>query len=600
MQQGSEFQALQKAHQLYKSGQVVEAIDILKHLIETKPEVYQAWVLLSKYLFQVGYYEEAFLVSDRSEEFDPLMADFAHIQQAVQQNAFAEVEKIALAMLEKQPGHPKALFSLAHIASLTPTSEQAIKILTAGLDYNPANVSLRQMLIETYDNNGQYQKAIDECKYFTEVNTSFDAHWFYVSLLHKHGQYEDVLIASQKARELVKDNKLILSQIDLIRGEAKRILGDRKASESLLRKSLENNNENAGAWWALADLKNYQFTDSDRENLTTITNNAQLDERSKSLATFALAKAAEQSEIPDEIMALYQQANNLHQTPYDPAMVENDFNNLIAAYSAESLLTQSNAEDQSKIPVFIVGLPRSGSTLVEQILASHSKVEGTVEQPTIASVEKQARSLCFKNHKQLLNDCLDKITPEELAELGAAYIDNGALYREFETEFFTDKNPFNFRNVGLIHKILPQAKIIDVRRNPLDCGFSLYKQYFSSGVDFSYDLAHIGEFYNAYLRLMNHWNETLPDRVYTLQYEDLIAEPEQQVTALLAHLGLEFEPGCLEFYQTDRPIRTASSEQVREPINSKGVGAWRAYEQHLQPLKDALGEQTLAEFKQYL
>ena len=343
MQQGSEFQALQKAHQLYKSGQVVEAIDILKHLIETKPEVYQAWVLLSKYLFQVGYYEEAFLVSDRSEEFDPLMADFAHIQQAVQQNAFAEVEKIALAMLEKQPGHPKALFSLAHIASLTPTSEQAIKILTAGLDYNPANVSLRQMLIETYDNNGQYQKAIDECKYFTEVNTSFDAHWFYVSLLHKHGQYEDVLIASQKARELVKDNKLILSQIDLIRGEAKRILGDRKASESLLRKSLENNNENAGAWWALADLKNYQFTDSDRENLTTITNNAQLDERSKSLATFALAKAAEQSEIPDEIMALYQQANNLHQTPYDPAMVENDFNNLIAAYSC--LLYTSDAAD---------------------------------------------------------------------------------------------------------------------------------------------------------------------------------------------------------------------------------------------------------------
>lgn len=600
MLQGPELTTLQQAHKLYKSGQIVEAIDILKHMIETKPEVYQAWLLLSKYLFQVGYFEEAYLVSDRSEQFDPLKDDFANIQQAIASNNFAEVEKTARSMLEKQPGHPKAIFSLAHIASISPVAEQAINILKAGLEYNPANVSLRQMLIETYDMNGFYQEAINECKEFCDNNQTFDAHWFYVSLLHKHGQYEEVLIASQKARDVAKDKPIVLSQINLIRGEAQRILGDRKSSENLLRKSLEQNSNNAAAWWALADLKNYQFSDSDREQIQALIDNPQLDAKSKSLASFALAKASEQTASAEDVMRLYNEANERYLTPYDATLVENDFKGLMATYVGNNLVTQASTSHSDKTPIFIVGLPRSGSTLVEQILASHSKVEGTVEQPTIASVEKQARSVAFKNYQSALHDCIGQFKAEELADLGDSYIKNGALYREFETEFFTDKNPFNFRNIGLIHKILPHAKIIDVRRNPLDCGFSLYKQYFTSGVDFSYNLKDIGAFYNSYLTLMSHWQDQLPNKVYTLQYEELIADPEEQIKQLLDFVGLEFEPDCLDFHNTERAIRTASSEQVREPINAKGVGAWKAVSQHLEPLKESLGQDTLELFKKYL
>ena len=216
------------------------------------------------------------------------------------------------------------------------------------------------------------------------------------------------------------------------------------------------------------------------------------------------------------------------------------------------------------------------------------------------TIERQAQSLCYARDKLGLYEALASFSPEELAELGQSYIDHGSVFRKEGADYFTDKNPFNFRNIGLIHKILPDAVIIDVRRNPMDCGFSLYKQYFSSGVDFSYDLSHIGTFYNAYLKLMSHWHQILPGRVLTLQYEDLINSPEQHIRQLLEHVGVEYESACLNFHETKRNIRTASSEQVRTPINTKGIGSWRRAEKYLAPLQESLGKDTLTQFQKYL
>ena len=599
MQPGSDFKALEEAHQLYKSGQLAEAIDRLKKLIEEKPETYQAWIMLSQYLMNAGYHEEAFLVSTNAEQYDPLAEDFTKIQQAMQNSAFAEVERIAIEMLKKHPGHPRAIFSLAHVVSLSPTAEQAIDILKAGLDYHPANFSLRQKLIETLDALGRYEEAIAESRHATKINKAFDTHWTYVNLLHKHAQYDDIQSVCQQTKELADDNNLIHSQLNLIRGEANRIVGDRQSSVTFMRKAIEQNNFNVEAWWALADLKNYQFSDQDRELIQSVLAAEPLDDKLKSIATFALAKASEQMDDWDHVMALYDKANKQYPTPYAPSLIENDFATIKAACSQTNLAIQSEPSKFDKTPIFIVGLPRSGSTLVEQMLASHSQIEGTIEQPTLPSIEKQAQSICFKKRQKGLYEALDCLAADELSQLGQAYIDNGKLYREFETQYFTDKNPFNFRSIGFIHKILPEAIIIDVRRNPLDCGFSLYRQYFSSGVDFSYNLEHIGAFYNAYLSLMSHWNRVLPGKVFTLQYEALIRDPEQQLQRLFEHIGLPFEAGCLEFHKTDRAIRTASSEQVRQPLNDKGMGAWQVVDEHLAPLRNALGETTMAQFSEY-
>lgn len=593
-------QVIQKAETLKQQGQVAQAIVVLKNAIQTQPDLYPAWLLLSKYLFDSGYYQEAILVSDNAEQFDPLIEKFKEIQTQMQKSAFTEVEKIAVEMLKKQPWHPRAFFSLAHIYSLTPNPESSIDILNTGLVHNPANLTLRFKLIETYDTLGLYEEALKLSEITLKINKTFDSYWTLINLLHKYGQYENLLNICEKARELAKLDKLALSQLDLIRGEALRVIGDRESSVKVLQKSLAENPDNARAWWALADLKNYTFSDDDKLGMQKLLNQPNVDNHSKSIAAFSLAKATEQTGDWDAVMDVYNQANKLYMTPFDPLAPENEFKMRIEVFSENAVSVQSNDNNPDAVPIFIVGLPRSGSTLVEQILASHSQIEGTIEQPTLSTIERQAQSMCYKAHKKSLFDSMATFTADELSELGQAYINNGKLFRKENKKYFTDKNPFNFRHVGLIHKILPKAIIIDVRRNPLDCGFSLYKQYFSSGVDFSYDLNHIGAFYNSYLKLMDHWNKVLPTSVYTLQYEELIHSPEEQVRQLLDHIGVEFEESCLEFHKTKREVRTASSEQVRTPLNKKGIGSWRHAEKFLSPLKDSLGQETLERFKAYL
>lgn len=594
-----EDQVIEQAEKLYLQGQVAQAIAVLKSAIKTHPTFYQSWLLLSKYLFTSGFFQESIMVCENAEQFDPLLEDFQKIQVHMQQSAFAKVEKIAMEMLQKQPGHPRAIFSLAHITSLTPTPEKGIEILNAGLDLNPANLTLRYHLIETYDSLGHYDQAVKESELLTQINQSFDSYWTHINILHKYGLYDELLVSCEQARELAKADKTRLSQIDLLRGEAMRILGDRDASVKVLHKSLAENPNNAEAWWALADLKNYSFSDHDRGNLSALLNSTGLDNRTRSIAAFSLAKATESTNDWKAVMDLYNRANSLYPTPFNSSMVEKEFENRIQAYSSEAVAGQANTVN-GPIPIFIVGLPRSGSTLVEQILASHSVIEGTIEQPTLQTIERQAQSLCYTRTKQGLYESLTAFKPEDLSELGQSYLNRGKLFRKEGANYFTDKNPFNFRNIGLIHKILPDAIIIDVRRNPLDCGFSLYKQYFSSGVDFSYSLSHIGDFYNSYLKLMSHWHQILPGRVLTLQYEELVREPVQQIRLLLEYVGVDFEQACVQFHETKRQIRTASSEQVRTPINTQGIGSWRSVEKYLTPLIESLGQDTLTQYQKYL
>jgi len=243
-------------------------------------------------------------------------------------------------------------------------------------------------------------------------------------------------------------------------------------------------------------------------------------------------------------------------------------------------------------PIFIVGLPRSGSTLVEQILASHSRVEGTFELPNVLTIVREF------DHRNAEHDAYPEVVravpPGQFAALGRRYLEETAPLRSGRPHFI-DKMPNNFSHVGLIQSMLPQAIIVDVRRHPMDSCFSTYKQNFAEGQSFSYDLTDLGRYYRCYLRLMDHWDEVLPGKVLHLQYEELVRDPEANIRRLLTHCGLEFEPGCLAFHETKRPVRTASAEQVRQPLYSSGVGHWKHFESELEPLRRTLGD-CLARF----
>lgn len=590
-----------EADRLAAKGDVSGAIAHLKDALRRDPQNLQGWLHLSRLLFETGHVSEAVQVTEAAERFDPLQADFQIIQNHIQNRAYGAAETVAKQMLTKQQGHPRAVFTLAHLSGLKNNAAGRVKVLEYGLEHSPANLVLRNLLVSAYEAAGEFQAAIETGRTLVKTQDSFEANWVLVSILLRYGQNDELLTVCDRAQALAGSDPQKLSEIELVRGQILRVMGQRDESVSAYRLCLKHNPSNAGAWWALADMKNFDFSGEDRFAIEALLNDPALPAPSKCVATFALAKAQESAGDLEASMTAYADANGLYANEtFDPAQFEAAISARIAAFNPDALREKADQAAPGPTPIFILGLPRSGSTLLEQILASHSKIEGTIEQPVLPSIARKAHVLCALNHGGDFLDKIGHLTATELSELGETYIRDGALFRSENTDYFTDKLPFNFLHVGLIHKILPHAIIIDARRNPMDCGLSLYKQHFPTGVDFSYDLEHIGRYYTQYLRLMDHFDEVLPNRVFRVQYEHLVREPEQSIRSLLDHIGLAFEPACLNFHATQRAVRTASSEQVRQPINAKGIGAWRRVEPHLQKLSDSLGRETLSRFEHEL
>ncbi len=298
---------------------------------------------------------------------------------------------------------------------------------------------------------------------------------------------------------------------------------------------------------------------------------------------YALGKALEDRAQAADAFLHYAQGATLRgaQTPYDADELTEHVRRAKALYSSAFFEARGGAGSSSTAPIFIVGLPRSGSTLIEQILASHSQVEGTMELPNIG--------LIARDFAPDYPEGVARLSEAALTALGDGYIETTRIHQKLGRDHFIDKMPNNFLHVGLIQLILPHARIIDARRHPLGSGFSAFKQHFAQGQGFSYDLADIGRYYRDYVELMAHFDAVLPGRIHRLIYEDLIEDTEREVRRLLDYCGLPFEDGCLAFYDNARAVRTVSSEQVRRPIFRQGLDQWRAYEPWLDPLKAALG-----------
>jgi len=302
---------------------------------------------------------------------------------------------------------------------------------------------------------------------------------------------------------------------------------------------------------------------------------------------FALGKGHEDRGEYAESFAHYREGNDLKraQTRYSADAMTAELARQREACTADLFARHEGDGHSAPDPIFILGLPRAGSTLLEQILASHSQIDGTLELPNILSLAHRLRGR--KASASRYPDILHDLTAEQLAKFGEQYIADTRIHRQ-GAPFFIDKMPNNFRHIGLIHLILPNATIIDARREPMDCCFSGFKQLFAEGQEFTYGLEEIGRYYADYVDLMQHWDEVLPGRVLRVSHEDVLDDLEGQTRRMLDHIGLPFEEQCLAFHETKRAVRTASSEQVRQPITRAGQGAWRPYEEWLDPLKAAL------------
>src|SRR5690606_13874674 len=353
--------------------------------------------------------------------------------------------------------------------------------------------------------------------------------------------------------------------------------------------SIELSTSTGEAYWSLANLKTFRFSDDDIAAMRARVVEGGDPEDQAHLA-FALGKALEDRGEYDESFAFYRRGNGIRGAHHRFNSKINVFNTArqMKALDEEFFAARKGWGCPAPDPIFIVGLPRAGSTLLEQILASHSLVEGTAELPDIIAISRQLGGATRKHPAGKSPEILPELSPDQVRELGESYLQTTRVQRS-DKPFFIDKMPNNFQHIGLIHLILPNAKIIDARRHPMACCFSCYKQLFARGQTFTYDLVKLGYYYRDYVRLMDHWDEVLPGRIHRVQYEELVGDSEGEIRRLLKYCDLEFEEQCLRFYETKRAIRTPSAEQVRKPVYREGLEHWRNYEKHLEPLKKALG-----------
>jgi tetratricopeptide (TPR) repeat protein len=431
---------------------------------------------------------------------------------------------------------------------------KAIPQIEALLAHDPRDPAYRNLLAACLGLVGEYRRAIDT--------------------------YEGVLA------EYPEQPKIWLSY-----GHALRTAGRLDDAIVAYRRSIAQAPSFGEPYWSLANLKTVRFSDEEEVAIGAQLQRADLSLDDRLHLHFAVGKALEDRAEYRASFDHYAKGAQLRraETPYDAEETTAEARRSEALFTREFLSAHAGDGCPSAAAIFIVGLPRSGSTLVEQILASHSAVEGTMELPDIAAIARELGRRKSRDDANRYPEILADLPSGALAALGERFIEDTRVHRKLGRPFFIDKMPNNFRHIGLIHLILPNAKIIDARRHPMGACFSAFKQHFARGQGFSYDLDDLGRYYRDYVELMAHFDQVLPGRIHRVIYEDMVEDTETQVRRLLDYCGLPFEEACLKFHENDRAVRTASSEQVRRPIFREGLDQWRNYEPWLDPLKAALG-----------
>lgn len=499
-----------------------------------------------------------------------------------------KAEKMVRAFLQKQPHHVESMRLLAEIGSRLGVLEDADFLLETAIALEPDNIQLRIDYIQVLRKRQKYAAALAQAKALLDRDPNSPTYQSLFAIeAMQAGDYEAALQAFDAVLAKIPHDTATLTS----RGHALKTFGRSEDAVASYQAALSSEPYNGDAWYALANLKTYRFSDEELIRMQAAQQSPDLSFMSRVHIAFALGKAFEDRRDFEAAFASYQLGNSLKQkqTRYTTEQMLAEFEAQKKYCSKEVLLAQGGLGCPKPDPIFIVGLPRAGSTLIEQILASHSQIDGTLELPNILSLAHQLRGRNLMSDRDRYPRILSELSAEELIRLGETYLKDSQVHRK-GAAYFTDKMPNNFRHLGMIHLILPNAKIIDARRAPLDCCWSGYKQLFAEGQEFTYGLDDIGHYYRGYVDLMAHWDAVLPKGcVLRVQHEDVLADLDGQVRRILDYCNLPFEAACIEFHKTDRAVRTASSEQVRQPINRFGQNQWKAFESFLDPLKNALG-----------
>ncbi len=559
-----------------------EAAVILQKAVRLDPKLEFAQFNLGKALASIGRGEEADAAFEASFAMSPDRKLLAQAAKLHKEGRLEEAEKLYRQVLKNNPDNVDAMRMLAMVAATLKHYDDAERLLRRAVaiapDFLTAVIDLGRILKE----QDRFEEAINCFKNAIAINPNNPHTHFLLA-----GAYSPAALNHEAVKEYRRTLELSPRHPGALigLGNALKTIGQQEEAIRAYQDCISVKPNNGETYWSLANLKTYRFSNEQLEEMEKkVNDNTGLAGKSEVNFLFALGKAYDDRQDYVRAWHYYERGNDKQRmlVQYDPVQTETTNDALIEVFD-KTLFDEKNDSGQlDQAPIFILGLPRSGSTLIEQVLASHSQVEGTSELPYLGRV---AMSL-NRNRADGVNypQAVRELAPEHLAALGEDYIRYAQLHRTEGKPFFVDKMPNNFPTIGFLHLILPNAKIIDARRHPLDACVGNFRQHYAKGQTFAYDLTDIGEYYLQYQRMMDHWHEVLPGRVLTVQYEEVVTDFAAQVRRILEYCRLPWEDNCINFYETERPVRTASSEQVRQPIYTGSVNFWRNYEDHLDEL----------------
>ena len=577
----------------HASGEIELAVNAFTNCVSLNPAYIGGWqgiLSLSKHIVDPNLLNAA---KERYEHLASLDQALVLILRAFHDGQTYKAEQLCREYLKHEPQNVEAMRILARIGTQYGSLDDVEFLLESACEFSPNNRELRLEYIDVLHKRQQYSRALKNAEILVEQDPD--------DLLHKMARanqqvvladFESALETYDEILEKHPDLQLASPQLFLSRGHAHKTLGNTEQSIEDYRSAYHKRIDFGDAYWSLANLKTYRFTPTEMDNMLSLVKQPEVDELDRVHIAFALGKSLEDQENYEESFRYYQLGNDLNRKrlKYKAETMTQNLRLQREICTKELLESHSRHGNHAPDPIFVVGLPRAGSTLLEQILASHSEVEGTRELHHIGTFAQKLNGRQKVNEKQRYPGVLKEITPTLIRKMGDLYLEETRDHRVEDKPFFIDKMPNNFRHIGLISSILPNAKIIDARRHPMSCSFSCYKQLFASGQEFTYGQKEIATYYRDYDQLMDHWDKVLPGKVLRVYYEDVVDNLETQVRRILDYCGLPFEESCLQFYNTKRAVRTPSAEQVRQPIYREGLDQWEHYAPWLHSMRRTLGE----------
>jgi tetratricopeptide (TPR) repeat protein len=581
------------AHCLRDQGNAERAFSAYQEAVARNNALLGSWQMLERYHADAGRDVAAEFAAAQVDYLSSLPPQLLSVASLIQEGKMYRAEQLCRHFLQTQGHHVEAMRFLAKIGMSFNVHDEAEFLLESAVEFEPDNIGARFDYVDTLQKRQKFSEALEQAGLLREKdpeNPQVDM--LYANQHLAVGNFDEALrIYRERAKDAPNN-----PGIHLTLGHALKTTGQQSEAIEAYTQAYQIKPDFGDAYWSLANLKTYKFDEAqiaamrEREAAPS----TQLGDRYH--LCFALGKALEDRGQYEESFVYYERGNRLkrEEVGYDWRRITAEIDRQIDHCTPTLFADKAGSGHMANDPIFILGLPRAGSTLLEQILASHSQVEGTMELPNILALAHKLGGRRRIDEEPEYPENLGELNAEELSEFGEAFIRDTMIHRKAGTPFFIDKMPNNFRHIGLIHLILPNAKIIDARRSAMGCCFAGFKQLFAEGQEFTYGLEEIGHYYSDYVRLMDHWDSVLPGKILRVRYEEVVADLETQVRRLLDYCELPFEEACLNFHQTERALRTASSEQVRQPIYKSGVDQWENYSPWLDPLRAVLGPELVS------